>query len=312
MTAKGLLATLIRAKDGDDVTVEALCKTHDEGRETLTKAMRTLVEGAFVVKFKIQREKSEDVELEDGRTETKRGGSWYTTFTVDSIPFTQDDVAAMLEDTYSAGNVKAVRVEPAHLDPRKASSRPTAGKPSVGANSADTKKPQVGPTNGKPTVGRPTVGRSAAKKIKTGEEEDSLSGARDLRDRPGEREAASLEGAVPEPRGEQPEPGDRPGDRIARRWAAERQARGVFTSPDRVGALAREADALLAEGQSVERLEREVSVMADHPTWVSLVRHMESVRPVMAAAGGRGVRPRGPGEGLSAAARAILAQGSGL
>lgn len=127
-----------------------------------------------------------------------------------------------------------------------------------------------------------------------------------------ERETATPEGVVPEPRSEQPEAEVRPAVRVARRWAAERQARGVFTSPDRVAALAKEADALLAKGQSVECLEREVSVMADHPTWVSLVRHMESVRPVMAAASGRGVRPRGPGEGLSAAARAILAQGSGL
>ncbi len=201
MTAKGLLATLIRAKDGDDVTVEVLSKTHDEGRETLTKAMRALVDDAFVVKFKIQRDKSEVVELEDGKTETKRGGSWYTTFTVDSIPFTLDDVASMLEDIHSTGNVKAVRVEPAHLDPRKEPARPTAarpttGKPSVGATCDEAKKPQAGPTDGNPTVGRPTVGRAAAKKIKTGEEEDSLSGARDSGDSPEagrEREAAAPE-----------------------------------------------------------------------------------------------------------------------
>ncbi|MGC9479718.1 hypothetical protein ACP4I1_37110 [Streptomyces sp. WG4] len=128
----------------------------------------------------------------------------------------------------------------------------------------------------------------------------------------GEREAAAPEGAVPEPRTEQPTAGERPADRVARRWAAERRARGVFTSPDRVTALAKEADVLLTKGQPVERLEREVSVMAEHPTWVSLVRHMESVRPATAAAGVPGTRPRGPGEGLSAAARAILAQGSGL
>ncbi|MFJ7138031.1 hypothetical protein [Streptomyces fungicidicus] len=198
MTAKGLLATLIRAKDGDDVTVEGLCKTHAEGREMLTKAMRALVNDAFVVKFKIQRNKSEVVELEDGRFETKRGGSWYTTFTVDSIPFTLDDVTVMLEDIRSTGNVKAVRVEPAHLDPRKeptrpATARPTTGKPSVGATCGDAKKLQAGPTDGKPTVGRPTVGRSAAKKIKTGEEEDSLSGAGDTPEAAREREAAAPE-----------------------------------------------------------------------------------------------------------------------
>ncbi|EFL01380.1 replicative DNA helicase [Micromonospora sp. M42] len=33
---------------GDDVTVEALCKTHSEGCEMLTKAMRALVDDAFV------------------------------------------------------------------------------------------------------------------------------------------------------------------------------------------------------------------------------------------------------------------------
>lgn len=112
---------------------------------------------------------------------------------------------------------------------------------------------------------------------------------------------------MPEPRSEQPTSGVL----VARRWAAERKARGVITSPARVAALAREADDLLAVGQPVERLEREVSVMAEHPTWVSLVRHLESVGPVVVA-GGAGERPRGPGAPLSAAARAILAQGSGL
>lgn len=184
MTAKGLLATLIRAKDGDDVTVEGLCKTHTEGREVLTKAMRALVEDAFVVKFKIQRERSETVELEDGTTETKRGGSWYTTFTVDSIPFSLEDVTGMLKDIYDGGNVKAVRVEPTHLDPRKAASedpRPTAGFPSVGATCENTgseggeiENGQVGPTDGFPTVGRPTVGRSAAHIRKKTVSKDSL------------------------------------------------------------------------------------------------------------------------------------------
>lgn len=174
MTAKGLLATLIRAKDGDDVTVEALCKTHTEGREVLTKAMRALVEDAFVVKFKIQRGTTETITLEDGSTEQRRGGSWWTTFTVDSIPFTAEDVTAMLEDIFDNGNgnVKAVRVEPTHLDRRQRASdppRPTTGNPSVGATcgnshseTSDTEKGQAGPTDGFPTVGGPTVGPSAA------------------------------------------------------------------------------------------------------------------------------------------------------
>ncbi|GGS96361.1 hypothetical protein GCM10010270_80410 [Streptomyces violaceus] len=178
MTAKGLLATLIRAKDGDDVTVEGLCKTHTEGREMLTKAMRALVEDAFVVKFKIQRKASEVITLEDGSTEQRRGGSWWTTFTVDSIPFTADDVTAMLEDIFDDGNgnVKAVRVEPARLDRRERASdppRPTNGNPSVGATCGNTHspldegeenrdEPDPRPTDGFPTVGGPTVGPSAA------------------------------------------------------------------------------------------------------------------------------------------------------
>ena len=175
--ATGLLTTLIRAKDGDDVTVEGLAREKTEGREALTKAMRILVEGAYVVKFKIQRAVSEVVELEDGTTETKRGGSWYTTFTVDSIPFKAQDVADMLEEIYEDGNVKAVRVEPTHLDPRKTAGgvpagktdRPTTGKPSVGPtcgnvdseHGLESENPENSgsrPTAGKPTVGRPTAG----------------------------------------------------------------------------------------------------------------------------------------------------------
>lgn len=178
MTAKGLLATLIRAKDGDDVTVEGLCKTHVEGREMLTKAMRALVEDAFVVKFKIQRKASETITLEDGSTEQRRGGSWWTTFTVDSIPFTADDVTVMLQEIFDDGNgnVKAVRVEPARLDRRERASdppAPTDGKPSVGATCGNDRSPLdegeevledsgPRPTDGFPTVGGPTVGPSAA------------------------------------------------------------------------------------------------------------------------------------------------------
>ncbi|TRV71767.1 hypothetical protein FKN01_31270 [Streptomyces sp. 130] len=206
MTAKGLLSTLLRARDGDEVTVEALSKTHDEGRESLAKAMRALVDNAFVVKFKVQRLRSEVVELADGSTAQKRGGSWYTTFSVDSIAFTVDDVAVMLNDVLAGGNVKAVRVEPAHLDPREAAKRPATGKPYVGPTCEDTEESQVGPTYGKPMSGQPTSGRSAAKKIKTGEEEDSLSDARDVCDEPRqEREAATPEdnpagAGVPGPR----------------------------------------------------------------------------------------------------------------
>ena len=165
--ATGLLTKLIRARDGEEVTVEGLCKTHIEGREALSKAMRMLVDKAFVVKFKIQRAASEMVE-EEGQLVAKRGGSWYTTFTVDSVEFTTEDVVAMLEDIYDAGNVKAHRVEPEFLDPKKNGSRwlrPGNGNPSVGATCGDTEawpKGDSSPTYGSPTAGGPTVGRPAA------------------------------------------------------------------------------------------------------------------------------------------------------
>lgn len=123
----GLLTRLIRAKDGDDVTVETLSNDYDEGEKSLTKAMRALVEDAYVVKFKVQRATTEIV-IEDGKEVVKRGGSWYTTFSVDSIPFSVVDVAAMVEEIYAEGNVKSHRVEPVQLDPGKrvckASDRP--------------------------------------------------------------------------------------------------------------------------------------------------------------------------------------------
>ncbi|MFF8840491.1 hypothetical protein [Streptomyces sp. NPDC015130] len=165
--ATGLLTKLIRAQDGDEVTVEGLCKTHVEGREALTKAMRMLVDKAFVVKFKIQRAASELVE-EDGERVAKRGGSWYTTFTVDSSGFTADEVAAMLAEIYDEGNVKAHRVEPEYLDPKKNEigwTRPTYGSPSVGATRENTEpwpEDDSRPTYGSPTVGPPTVGHPAA------------------------------------------------------------------------------------------------------------------------------------------------------
>ena len=301
MTAKGLLATLIRAKDGDDVTVEALCKTHSEGRETLTKAMRALVDEAFVVKFKIQRDRSETVELEDGTQQTKRGGSWYTTFTVDSIPFTLDDVAAMLEDVQAAGNVKSIRVEPAHLDPRQGAGQPTTGKPSVGATRHGTENPQVGPTDGKPTVGPPTVGRSAAKKIKTGVEEDSLSDSRDSRDGTDEREAAA-----PEPVG---------ADVVVDAYetaAGRRLLNGTRVS------LRAQAGELLAAGRPVAWVAARAAEMPAQG-WTDLIKHCERSRvPIPGQATGPdagafgGARRGEPDEATKAAMAAILARGSGL
>ncbi|MDX3232859.1 hypothetical protein [Streptomyces sp. ME19-01-6] len=199
----GLLTTLIRAKDGEDVTVESLTEEYDEGEKALSKAMRTLVERANVVKFKIQRAASEMVIDGDGKKVVKRGGSWYTTFTVDSIPFTREDVADMLADITDAGNVKAVRVEPTHLDPRKQTTappkpaRPTHPKGGVGPtceNAAsgegfEGQNPEnSGPRPTPPSVapGRPTPGQGGALyRSKTSSLSDSAA------EPDGEREEAS-------------------------------------------------------------------------------------------------------------------------
>lgn len=79
--AVGLLTRLIRAKDGDEVTIQRLTKDYAEGRSSLEGAMRTLVENAYVVKFKVQTTKT------DG---DRRGGTWWTTFSVDSVQFTRE------------------------------------------------------------------------------------------------------------------------------------------------------------------------------------------------------------------------------
>lgn len=171
----GLLTCLIRAKDGDDVTVESLTEKYEEGEKSLSKAMRSLVEGAYVVKFKIQRATSEVV-VEDGKEVVKRGGSWYTTFSVDSIPFAAKDVAAMLEEIYAEGNVKSHRVEPTRLDPNKKTAdpaRPTPPKGGVGATrentgsegAAEGQNPEdsgARPTPPSGAPGRPTPGQGGA------------------------------------------------------------------------------------------------------------------------------------------------------
>ncbi|MGW5989461.1 hypothetical protein ACWFRT_13785 [Streptomyces anulatus] len=168
----GLLTRLIRARDGDDVTVENLTADYDEGEKSLSKAMRALVDGAYVVKFKVQRATTETV-IEDGKEAVKRGGSWYTTFSVDSIPFTAVDVAAMLDEIYAEGNVKSHRVEPVRLDPKKRaggpSDRPTP--PGVGVGpTCENARPNGGeapPGDDRPTPpsgapGRPTPGQGGA------------------------------------------------------------------------------------------------------------------------------------------------------
>ncbi|MFD7868096.1 hypothetical protein [Streptomyces sp. NPDC059783] len=309
MTAKGLLSTLLRAKDGDEVTVEALSKTHDEGRESLAKAMRALVDNAFVVKFKVQRIRSEVVELADGRSAQKRGGSWYTTFSVDSIAFTVDDVAVMLDDVLAGGNVKAVRVEPAHLDPREAAKRPATGKPYVGPTCDDTEEPQVAPTYGKPTAGQPTPGRSAAKKIKTGEEEDSLSDARDVCDEPrSEKKAAAPEdNPVVAPVGD--------ADRVVAAYEAAAGRRAVNGTRARLRAAAVE---LFEAGRPVEWVAARAAEMPAHG-WTDLITHCERSRVPLPGqesgpgSGGAGGAGRGElDEATRAGMAAILARGSGL
>lgn len=280
--AIGLLTRLIRAKDGDDVTVETLSKDYDEGEKALTKAMRTLVEDAYVVKFKIQREKSELVELEDGTTETKRGGSWYTTFTVDSIPFTGDDVAAMLSDIHEAGNVKAVRVEPTRLDPRKSPAerpRPTRLKGGVGptCENADeleprSAKPQVGPTPPSAAPGRPTPGQGGAHIRKKTVVEDSLSGAARNGAEQEEREAAE-----PKTNNSTDSPsGVGVSDDVAKvmdaYFAAYMSAHNMPPSPGETRSVHAGAVTLLAAGRSVGNL---CDLVAALPAkgWTNLEQH---------------------------------------
>lgn len=168
----GLLTRLIRAKDGDDVTVETLAGSYEEGEKSLTKAMRSLVDGAYVVKFKIQRATTETV-IEDGKEVEKRGGSWFTTFTVDSIPFTCEDIAAMVKEIYAEGNVKSHRVEPTRLDPRNAPGEPSrrpappgggvgATRGNAGAEGVEGADSESRPTPPSGAPGRPAPGQGGA------------------------------------------------------------------------------------------------------------------------------------------------------
>ncbi|MFJ7069868.1 hypothetical protein [Streptomyces sp. NPDC101115] len=175
ITAKGLLVTMLRAQDGDDITVAGLVDTHDEGRIVLEKAMRHLVEDGYVVKFKIQSQAS------DG---THRGGSWRTEVMVDTAPFERDYVADQLAEIFAEGNVRAVRVEPARLDPRADTAEPPTVRPTrrnrlVGPtreNEVDEEEPAGGTdksvSDGR-TADRRTRGGSNRNKTVV---EDSLSG----------------------------------------------------------------------------------------------------------------------------------------
>lgn len=155
----GMLTRMIRARNGTHVTVETMQEQYDEGKVLLTKAMRTLVDNAYVVKFKIQRAQQETV-YEGGKRVVKPGGSWYTDFEVDSIPFTEEDVARSLDEILNGGNARAVRIEPEHLDPRRSSDMQD---PVCRARPAETPdNPSSAPTYSFLTVGDPTVGESAA------------------------------------------------------------------------------------------------------------------------------------------------------
>ncbi|NUV64321.1 hypothetical protein [Streptomyces sp. CAI-85] len=171
MIAKGLLLTMVRAKDGADITVEGLAETHDEGRASLEKAMRSLVADAYVVKFKIQQQAS------DGE---RRGGAWRTEVIADTVPIDREWVGEQLAAIIAEGNVRAVRIEPAHLDPR-AENRAATGRriPAVGPTCGNVAKEEetAGGTDRCITDGRSTDRRSGGGSIrKKTVVKDSLSG----------------------------------------------------------------------------------------------------------------------------------------
>ncbi|MGW3910567.1 hypothetical protein ACWEBX_03430 [Streptomyces sp. NPDC005070] len=274
----GLLTRLVRAKDGDEVNVELLTREYTEGEAALSKAMRALVEAAMVVKFKIQRAVSEVVVDETtGATVVKRGGSWFTTFSVDSIPHTREDVAEMLREVIDGGNVKAVRIEPEYLDPRKDAPSPTPARPAprnagvgatcenaasgsveTGENPADS-RPR--PTSLFPGPGRPTPGQAGALIRKKTLVKDSLSGptGRSGAEAPAERETgAASEGIPPQREAE----------------ADESTVAFVLALPGRLGrstacTLAPLVEAAFADGYNPETLRTELGERVD----VSRINH---------------------------------------
>ena len=163
LLAVGMLTRLIRAQDGAHVTVESMMGEYAEGKVLLTKAMSVLVDTAHVVKYKIQRAQQETVQ-EGTKKVVKNGGSWYTVFDVDSIPFTEDDVREALTDILKNGNARAVRVEPERLDPRRSGwSFSDMQDPDTRSRPAETPDPtDAPPTCRILTVGDLTVGESAA------------------------------------------------------------------------------------------------------------------------------------------------------
>ncbi|MFF3547078.1 hypothetical protein ACFYXD_35235 [Streptomyces platensis] len=295
LLAVGVLTRLIRAKDGDDVTVETMAQDYDEGEKSLTKAMRILVNDAFVVKFKIQRAKSETISYDDGTEEIKRGGSWYTTFSVDSLAFTAEEVAEMVQEIYRAGNVKALRVEPEHLDPRKGTlkvppSRPTPPKGGVGptrenagsANPAEDQDPEnSGPRPtppqagvGGPTPGGPTPGDGGAlyrKKTSSSLSDDVESGS---------TEPAATAGSETGEEREEPaaKDNDAPeqteaGDDAVQVLAAYEEARGAKAVNGTRQSILAAAEELLAGGRPLSWLIDRARELPQYGT--DLIKHAE-------------------------------------
>ncbi|WP_406278301.1 hypothetical protein OHT93_36840 [Streptomyces sp. NBC_00191] len=169
----GLLAVALRCPDGSQFTVASLARKRRPGREALTGAMRNLVTCGYVVKLKIQ----------DAGT-----GTWRTEFSVADVPFSREDVEAMLTDVAGA---RAIRVEPLWLDPRsepaeqgpaparnpRPGSRPAreTGSRHPGTTSTNAQEAQVAPTDGIPTVGEPIVGGPSAKERTLHLQDSSLS-----------------------------------------------------------------------------------------------------------------------------------------
>ncbi|MEU3778005.1 hypothetical protein AB0F11_33370 [Streptomyces sp. NPDC032472] len=180
-------------------------------------------------------------------------------------------------------------------------------------------KPQVSPITGfqesgnqesvSPDSAEPDPGDQASSS-KDSVKYSSLSDTPPSQEPQGERDAAAPGG-----RGgpaASPPPED-PAVRVAAMWARGREAHGLSTAPARLRAFEAEARRMLAGGVEVARLELAAQRMASEATWYSLAKQLDAMPAVPVPAQGPAVRPTGvPREGLSAAALAILAKGSGL
>ncbi|MFJ7264976.1 hypothetical protein ACIQV2_33025 [Streptomyces globosus] len=189
-----------------------------------------------------------------------------------------------------------------------------------GAAKPSATKPQVGPVTGfqesgnKESVSPDSAHPDSADQASSSKDslkDSSLSApARPSGDGPGtdgEREAA----APTEQR--RSVPSEDPASRVAAQWAQGRKAHGLSTAPARLRAFEAEARRLLADGVDVARLELAARRMASEATWYSLAMQLDAMPAAPVPAQGPAVRPSGvPHEGLSSAALAILARGSGL